>query len=162
MIKLVRLVLAVLFLSANLLHAEVLLGKVVGVSDGDTITLLDSTHTQHKIRLMGIDAPEKAQAYGQASKKSLSDIVFGKDVEISWEKRDRYQRILGKVTLNGQDICLEQVKLGMAWHYKQYHRKQTLEDSMKYDLAEKDARAYKLGLWTDVSPLEPSRFRRAN
>lgn len=142
-------------------YAELLSGKVVGVSDGDTITVLDSEKTRHKIRLVGIDAPEKAQAFGQVSKKSLSDLVFNKDVEISWDKRDRYQRILGKVSLNGQDICLEQVKRGMAWHYKQYQRDQSQEDRIKYSLAERDAQKNRIGLWSDDSPIEPSRFRHS-
>ena len=139
--------------------AEIINGKVVGVADGDTVTVLDSAKVQYKIRLTGIDAPEKAQPYGQVSKKSLSDLVFNKDVEISWEKRDRYQRILGKVLLNKQDICLEQVKRGMAWHYKQYQSDQSQEDRTLYDLAEKKAREAKLGLWADDSPVEPSKFR---
>ena len=142
-------------------YAEVLVGQVVGVSDGDTITLLDSNKTQHKIRLAGIDAPEKAQAYGQASKKSLSDLIFHKQVNVYWEKKDRYQRLLGKVTLEEQDICLEQVKRGMAWHYKQYQRDQTQEDRMKYTLAEKEARENRIGLWSDESPVEPSKFRHS-
>ncbi len=139
--------------------AEVISGKVVGVADGDTVTVLDSSKVQYKIRLTGIDAPEKAQPYGQVSKKSLSDLVFNKDVEISWEKRDQYQRILGKVLLDKQDICLEQVKRGMAWHYKQYQRDQSQEDRTSYDLAEKKAREAKLGLWADDAPVEPSKFR---
>ena len=143
-------------------YADVLIGQVVGVSDGDTITLLDANKTQHKIRLAGIDAPEKAQAYGQASKKSLSDLIFNKQVNVYWEKKDRYQRVLGKVTLGDQDICLEQVKRGMSWHYKQYQRDQTQEDRMKYDLAEKEARANRIGLWSDESPVEPSTFRHAS
>jgi len=139
--------------------AEIINGKVVGVADGDTVTVLDSAKVQYKIRLTGIDAPEKAQPYGQVSKKSLSDLVFNKDVEISWEKRDRYQRILGKVLLDKQDICLEQVKRGMAWHYKQYQRDQSQEDRTSYDLAEKKAREAKIGLWADDAPVEPSKFR---
>lgn len=155
-----RILLATLLLATSgLSHADVLSGQVVSVSDGDTITLLDANKTQHKIRLAGIDAPEKAQAFGQASKKSLSDLIFNKQVNVYWEKKDRYQRVLGKVTLEEQDICLEQVKRGMAWHYKQYQRDQTQEDRMKYDLAEKEARAGKLGLWADESPVEPSKFR---
>jgi endonuclease YncB( thermonuclease family) len=143
----------------GLSYADVLIGQVTGVSDGDTIALLDANKTQHKIRLAGIDAPEKAQAFGQASKKSLSDIIFQKQVTVYWEKSDKYQRILGKVTLNGQDVCLEQVKLGMAWHYKQYQRDQSQEDRTKYTLAEKEARANRIGLWADDSPVEPSKFR---
>lgn len=140
-------------------YAELLNGKVVGVSDGDTITVLDSAKTQHKIRLVGIDAPEKAQAYGQVSKKSLSDLVFRKDVVVSWEKRDRYQRILGKVLLNDQDICLEQVKRGMAWHYKQYQRDQSSEDRIFYSRAEEEAKKNRSGLWAEESPMPPSEFR---
>lgn len=140
-------------------YAELLSGKVVGVSDGDTITVLDATKTQHKIRLTGIDAPEKAQAFGQASKKSLSDLVFSKDVDIYWLKRDRYQRILGKVLLNEQDICLEQVKRGMAWHYKQYQRDQSSEDRIRYSSAEEEARKNRNGLWTEDAPIRPSEFR---
>ncbi len=79
----------------GLVQAEVLVGQVVGVSDGDTLTLLDANRTQHKIRLAGIDAPEKAQAFGQASKKSLSDLVYRKQVTVYWDKTDRYQRTLG-------------------------------------------------------------------
>ena len=150
---------SLLFFFQYYAYAELLNGKVVGVSDGDTITVLDSAKSQHKIRLTGIDAPEKAQAFGQASKRSLSDLVFSKDVEISWEKRDRYQRILGKVLLNGQDICLEQVKRGMAWHYKQYQRDQSPEDRITYARAEEDARKSRIGLWQDTAPLEPSKYR---
>lgn len=95
----------------------------------------------------------------KASKKSLSDLFLNKQVNEYWEKKDRYQRVLGKVTFNERDICLEQVKRGMAWHYKQYQQDQTQEDRMKYELAEKEAQAGKLGLWTDESPVEPSKFR---
>lgn len=140
-------------------YAELPSGKVVSVSDGDTITVLDSAKTQHKIRLTGIDAPEKAQAFGQASKKSLSELVFSKDVVVSWEKRDRYQRILGKVLLNDQDICLEQVSRGMAWHYKQYQRDQSAEDRIKYSRAEDGAKKIRIGLWADEMPMQPSKFR---
>ena len=95
-------------------------GKVVGVADGDTVTVLDAEKHQHKIRLAGIDAPEKAQAFGQASKKSLSDMIFGREVDVKWDKRDRYGRIIGKISANQTDVCLEQVRRGMAWHNKQY------------------------------------------
>ena len=140
-------------------YAEMLTGKVISVSDGDTITVLDSKKNQLKIRLNGIDAPEKAQPFGQASKINLSSLVFSKEVDISWEKRDRFQRILGKVLLNGQDICLEQIKNGMAWHYRQYQRDQAAEDRGSYYLAEKDAREKRIGLWSDDAPIEPSQFR---
>ena len=140
-------------------YGDVLRGKVIGVSDGDTITILDSANAQHKIRLTGIDAPEKAQAFGQASKKTLSDLIFNKEVEVLWVKHDRYQRILGKVVLNSEDICLEQVRRGMAWHYKKYQNEQSPEDRTNYSDAEKKARDAKIGLWIDPAPMEPAQFR---
>jgi endonuclease YncB( thermonuclease family) len=114
-----RLVLLALLISVGLANAEMLVGQVVGVSDGDTITLISEDKSQHKIRLAGIDAPEKAQAFGQASKQSLSEMVFNKEVTVLWTKRDRYQRLVGKVLMNDMDVCLEQIKRGMAWHYKE-------------------------------------------
>ena len=96
-------------------HADVLLGHVVSVSDGDTITVLDDNKQRHVIRLMGIDAPEKAQAFGQKAKQSLSDLVFDKDVSVTWFKRDRYGRTVGQVRIGDTDVCLEQIKRGMAW-----------------------------------------------
>lgn len=136
-------------------------GQVVAISDGDTITVLDVNKVQHKIRLLGIDSPEKAQAYGQAAKKNLSDLIFYKQVTVVWNKKDRYQRILGKVLMGEQDICLEQVKQGMAWHYKQYQRDQSQDDQFKYSEAEKNAQKKRLGLWSDSSPIEPSKFRKS-
>jgi endonuclease YncB( thermonuclease family) len=141
-------------------HADVLLGHVVAVSDGDTITVLDETKQRHVIRLMGIDAPEKAQAFGQSSKESLSELVFNKEVSITWFKKDRYGRTVGQVRLDDTDVCLEQIKRGLAWHYKQYEREQSVEDRLRYADAEKEARITSTGLWTDSSAVEPSKFRR--
>ncbi len=94
--------------------ADTLTGKVVKITDGDTLYVLDANYQQHKIRLAGIDAPERKQAYGLASRKHLLSIVAGKQVTIEYQKRDRYGRILGKVWVNGVDACLEQVKAGFA------------------------------------------------
>ena len=99
-------------------QADSLLGKVINVADGDTITVLDDTSTQHKIRLSGIDAPEKRQAFGNIFKQSLADLVAGQSVAVEWAKVDRYGRKLGNVLLAGLDSNLVQVKRRMAWHYK--------------------------------------------
>jgi endonuclease YncB( thermonuclease family) len=95
-------------------NADTLMGRVVGVADGDTITVLDDTHTQHNIRLSGVDAPEKGQAFGQVSKLSMVDLVARQLVTVEWSKSDRYGRIVGKVMLDGLDINLEQVRRGLA------------------------------------------------
>jgi endonuclease YncB( thermonuclease family) len=144
----------------NMSAASTLQGRVVGVSDGDTVTVLDASNKQHKIRLSGIDAPEKAQAYGQKSKESLSEMVFGKTVDVEWTKRDRYGRTVGKIMLSGVDICLEQVKRGMAWHYKQYQQEQLAPDRVAYAESEILARNNRMGLWQDLAPIEPSVFRK--
>ena len=142
-------------------QADTLVGKVINVADGDTITVLDEAHTQHKIRLTGIDAPEKRQAFGNVSKQSLADMVAGQSVAVEWVKVDRYGRKVGKVLLAGQDANLEQVKRGLAWHYKQYQREQSPADQQSYAAAEIEARSAKLGLWRDVAPVSPWDFRHS-
>ena len=97
-------------------QADNLVGKVVHVADGDTLTVLDDAKTQHKIRLAGIDAPESKQAFGQVSKHSLADQVAGQVVAVEWDKVDRYGRKVGKVILGSQDANLRQIQLGLAWH----------------------------------------------
>ena len=101
---------------------------MVGVSDGDTITVLDDAKTQHKVRLAGIDAPEKGQAFGEQSKQSLSTLVFQKRVEAHCHKKDRYAREVCAVFVSLRDVGLEQIRQGMAWHYKEYQHEQTTQD----------------------------------
>jgi endonuclease YncB( thermonuclease family) len=135
-------------------------GRVVGVEDGDTITVLDSSNQNHRIRLQGIDAPERGQAFSTKSGQNLSQAVFDKVVTIEWSKRDRYRRIVGKVMLDGHDLCLQQIGAGMAWHYKYYQDEQTPEDRKLYSDAEDAARSARAGLWVDQNPIPPWDFRR--
>ena len=138
----------------------ILEGKVVSVADGDTITVLDAEKIQYKIRLQGIDAPEKAQAFGAKSKQTLHEMVHGKTVQISYEKSDKYGRIVGKVLLGGQDICHQQIKAGLAWHYKKYQDEQPRDDRDAYHASEMAAKSQKLGLWSDLQPVAPWDFRK--
>jgi endonuclease YncB( thermonuclease family) len=102
-------ILLALLLSAIAQHPQqAITGKVIGVSDGDTITVLDEQKRQHKIRLDGIDAPESNQDYGSRAKQSLSDLVFGKTVTVTSAKRDRYGRIVGQVLCDGKSANIEQ------------------------------------------------------
>lgn len=144
----------VIFLTLPTL-AEELRGKVVSVADGDTITVLDAANTQHKVRLNGIDAPEKKQAYGTKSKESLSDKVSKGDVVVKWKEKDRYGRILGDVFVGEHYVNLEQIESGFAWHYKEYSKDATLA------AAEKEAKNAKAGLWLDRSPTPPWEYRKA-
>lgn len=138
------------------------MGRVVSIEDGDTIVVLDADNRTYTIRLAGIDAPEGGQAFGNRSRQNLADEVFDKEVTIEWAKRDRYRRIVGKVLVDGHDVCLEQVRAGMAWHYKYYQVEQTPEDQKLYAEAEDEARAARRGLWLDVNPIPPWDFRRGN
>jgi endonuclease YncB( thermonuclease family) len=150
-----------LFLLASHVGANEIAGIVVGVADGDTITVLDASNELHKIRLSGIDAPEKKQPFATISKQSLSNLVFNRAVIIHWQKRDSYGRIVGKVMLDDVDMNLEQIKAGMAWFYRQYQKQLSFEDQTAYATAEQEAKANKLGLWIDEAPIAPWHFRRA-
>jgi endonuclease YncB( thermonuclease family) len=139
---------------------QTLTGRVVSVADGDTVTVLDSNDTQHRIRLEGIDAPESHQAFGEQSRQSLAEMVSGKEVTVNYQKTDQYGRLVGKILLDGKDINLEQVSAGMAWHYKFYENEQTPEDRELYAKAEETARSVRRGLWQDPNPVEPYQFRK--
>jgi endonuclease YncB( thermonuclease family) len=149
----------ILFLS-NFVHAKTLEGLVVGVADGDTITVLDQQKNTYKIRLQGIDAPEKKQAFGEKSKQSLHDLVHSKQVRIEYDKEDKYGRIVGKVTIGDLDICLQQLSLGLAWHYKKYQNEQSVSDRAVYIDTELKSKSLKLGLWADDAPMSPWEFRK--
>ena len=136
-----------------------LLGRVVAIADGDTITVVDSEQIQHKIRLTGIDAPEKKQAFGEVSRQNIARLVFGADVLVEIRKRDRYQRELGRVVVGGMDVNLTQIQSGMAWHYKKYEMEQPFAERQAYSDAEQIARAARVGLWNDSSPIPPWEFR---
>lgn len=133
--------------------ASALLCTVVGVADGDTLTVLDGQQ-QIKVRMAEIDAPEKKQPFGARSKQSLSDMCFGKQAEIRAQARDRYGRTVARVTCAGVDANAEQVRRGLAWVYRQYAR-----DKALYVL-EDEARADRRGLWADSDPTPPWEWRR--
>jgi endonuclease YncB( thermonuclease family) len=134
-------------------------GRVVSVADGDTVTVLDNSNTQYKIRFNGIDAPESKQDFGQVSKRHLSDLVFGKDVTVRWSKKDKYGRIVGTVFVGGTNVNLEQLRAGLAWYYRQYASDVPQENRQAYERAEADARAAKIGLWQQPNPQPPWEFR---
>lgn len=134
-------------------HSGTLEGEVVGVSDGDTLTVLLADKRQAKIRLAQIDAPEKKQDFGQAAKQSLSDMAYKKHVSVEYKEEDRYGRVIGKVMVDGLDVNLEQVKKGMAWVYRQY------ADDQAYFSAEDVAKNQSIGIWSQPAPTPPWEFR---
>jgi endonuclease YncB( thermonuclease family) len=153
-------ILAVLCLSA-LAQQRTISGKVIVVEDGDTFTILDTENRQHKIRLDGIDAPESAQAFGDKARQSLSDLVRGKTVAVTSFRMARNGWIVGKVTLDGKDINLEQIRRGYAWFYRRYANELGQLDARAYELAETDARDRGRGLWAGPGPIPPWELRAA-
>lgn len=150
--------LMLLILSQNL-AAETLSGEVINVADGDTITIQDGNE-QHKIRLLGIDAPEAKQPYGAKSQETLAELIAGETVVVDFSKRDKAKQILGKVIYKGQDVNLRQIQHGMAWHYKYHEKDQEHEDRALYAHTAKLARKLKVGLWADKWPQAPWAYRK--
>ncbi|MFQ5935443.1 MAG: thermonuclease family protein [Acidiferrobacterales bacterium] len=134
---------------------SILRGRVTTVHDGDTITILDDTNTWHRIRLAGIDAPEGGQDFTKTSRKHLVSLVAGKTVTANWHKRDRYGRLVGIVFVDERDVGLEQIKAGMAWHYRKYQQEQSPEERERYAQAQNRARANRQGLWIYANPMPP-------
>lgn len=143
----------VLFLS-TFARADIT-GKVVGIADGDTITVLES-RTQYKIRLFGVDCPEKSQDFGSRAKQFTSNLVFGKMVQVIPEEIDRYGRTVGTVMIDGKCLNEEIVKAGYAWVYHQYCKKPICDQWNRY---EETARNDKIGLWSHSNPTPPWEFR---
>lgn len=157
-----------LSLAACVAAAETIDGRVIGVSDGDTITLLqvsDTTKTPRKIRISGIDAPEKAQAFGAVAKDAMSQLAFGPDATAECRTVDRYGRSICLVRVKGIDVGLRMIELGLAWHYKHYANTQPREESASYAMLENESRAARRGLWRDLytaaPPVPPWDWRRA-
>lgn len=140
-------------------QAESLSGRIVGVIDGDTVDLLTESKQLVRVRLAGIDAPERGQPFGSAAKKILSDLVFSKEALMDGDKKDRYGRLVAKVVVDGQDANLRLLSLGYAWHYKRYQSEQTGEDRDLYAAAQGAAMKERLGLWRDPEPIAPWDFR---
>lgn len=153
--------LILLSLACAAAQASTLTGKVVRVADGDTITVLDSRNEQHRIRFLGIDAPERGQAYGNYCRKNLANKIAGEFVDVEYQKRDRYGRITGTVYFDGRDINLEQIQDGCAWFYRYYARELNRAMRKAYDEAEAQAQNARIGLWQDPHPINPYDYRRS-
>lgn len=136
-----KLLFLAIFIVALPLHAEQFIGRVVAISDGDTLTVLDKNKKQIKIRLGEIDTPESGQPYGSKAKQELSDLAFGRVVKVTVQHTDRYGRTVGRVYVDRIDINAELVRRGAAWVYRKYSRDLDLFDM------ERDARLNRRGLW---------------
>lgn len=134
-------------------------GQVVRVVDGDTL-VLEVSGGRHRVRLAGIDAPERNQPWGEASTRELRRMVAGRHVVVDWEKKDRWKRIIGVVRLADEDVNLHMVDRGMAWHFKRYAADQSPAMREEYAAAETEAREARRGLWSDPDPIPPWEWRK--
>ena len=135
-------------------QAEIITGKVIKIADGDTLTLLTDSNKKIRIRLAGIDAPERKQPFGNSAKEILAKLVFQKKILIETQTRDRYGRIVGTVFLDNQNVNNELIRQGMAWVYKKY-----TDNEILYELENK-AKTNRVGLWADENPIAPWDWRR--
>ena len=160
--------------SAHALEPHSLEGRVVSVEDGDTVTVLDAGKVQHRVRLAGIDAPERGQPGGVRSKDSLAEMVFEQPVRVQWHKRDPYGRLVGTLWVAPQeaqcrgrpecpttlDAGLAQLRLGRAWWFRRYAAEQPPDERERYESEEAQARQAKLGLWRDGGAVAPWEWRQ--
>lgn len=131
-------------------------GRVVGITDGDTITVLDELNQQHTIRLAEIDAPERGQPWGERSRQELTGLVFGKSVSVQQTDTDRYGRVVARVFSDGRDVNRAMVEEGAAWTYREYLTDETLIAT------EARARQSRAGLWSmsDAQTVAPWEWRQ--
>jgi endonuclease YncB( thermonuclease family) len=150
----------IVFLSlSNCLYSQ-LKGRIIGVSDGDSVSLLDEKNVVFKIRLNGIDAPEKKQDFGNASKNFIGDLIYDKFVWVRTNGLDRYGRTIGTIYLNenmiGKSVNEMSLENGMSWHYKKYDK------NILWSNIELKAKEDKIGLWQLQNPIPPWSFRGSN
>ena len=133
---------------------ETLKGKVVSVADGDTVTILTDNDEQVRIRLYGIDAPEKGQDFANKSRQFLNDLCYGKIIKVDKKDVDQYNRILGIIYIGDLNINQEMIRNGLAWYYNHYVKDSTLE------ALEQNARRQKLNIWSMKNPIPPYEYRK--
>jgi endonuclease YncB( thermonuclease family) len=151
----------VILIFSPLIAAEPnLVGKVVEVIDGDSVTIIDADSKLRRVRLSGIDAPEKGQQFSQRSRRHLMELTYGKLVSAACPKVDRYRREVCTVWVDGQDVSLALLNAGLVWHFKRYAHEQPETDRETYAKAEDAARVRRLGLWQEEHPLAPWEWRQ--
>jgi endonuclease YncB( thermonuclease family) len=135
-------------------------GRITGIVDGDTINMRILGKQQIRVRIAFIDAPEKGQAFGQRAKQAMSELLFGKDVELQAHTIDRYWRLVARVLVDGQDAGLELLKQGLCWVYDKYVGEAAAEIQTGYRDAQQRAQAERAGLWQDPDPVPPWEWRK--
>jgi endonuclease YncB( thermonuclease family) len=150
-----------LFESAVRGESNSMTARVTRISDGDTLTVVDRRGHEYRVRLLGIDAPELGQPYSQVARSHLARLIGNQAVRITWEKKDRYDRLLAFVSRDGTNFNLALVSAGLAWFYRAYEKDLPLAERQRLDRAEAEARSSRRGLWQEPSPVPPWDYRAA-
>ena len=153
----INLIFFIFFLTPILADVQGIISKVI---DADTVIIESDGGSKYRVRLLGIDAPEIKQEHGKEATKYLSNMVLGKNLTVIGSNKDKYQRLLGKLILDDNDINLNLIKNGMAWHSKFYKSSQDKKDQIMYSNAEIYAKVNKLGLWSKNLPIAPWEWRK--
>jgi endonuclease YncB( thermonuclease family) len=149
-----------------------LVGRVVWVADGDSFELVDATGERFEVRIAGIDAPEKGQAWSDRSKRNMMRLIRDREVRVDWYKLDRFDRYVGKVWVRAPDapcpgddcpktldVAMAQLTVGLAWYFRRFEDEIPAEDRVRYADAEQEARQRRVGLWRDARPVPPWEWR---
>jgi len=137
----------------------VIYGRVVGLTDGDTLKVLVAGQELLRVRIAFCDAPEKRQAFGTRAKQAMSELAFGKEIELRKHAIDRYGRTVAQVFVDGKDVGLEMLRQGFAWVYDRYITEASTEVQETYRKAQEEAKAEQRGLWSDPNSIPPWIFR---
>ena len=148
-----------MFASALFGQETVVHGRVIGVTDGDTLKILVADQQLLSVRIAFCDAPEKRQAFGTRAKQAMSELAFGKEIELRRLTIDRYGRTVGQVFVDGKDVGVEMLRQGFAWVYDRYIAEASTASQAKYRQAQEEAKAERLGLWRDPNSIPPWIFR---
>lgn len=147
------LILVALLAAGNLAQGAEFTAKVIAVLDGDTV-LIKRANGLKKVRMAGIDAPEKAQLFGETAKRSLAEMVLGKQVKVASEAVDQYGRMVARISVDSLNVNAEQIRRGMAWENSRFHNDRVL-------LAlQEEARREPRGLWAQADPMPPWEWRK--
>jgi endonuclease YncB( thermonuclease family) len=150
---------ALLLTFSSPLLVDILLGRVVHVTDGEAFTMVDAGERERQVRLSGIDAPERGQPYSEASALHLAGLVAGRRILVDYYQKDRHERLVGKVFFNCMDINFVQIQRGFAWHDTEDIFKQSPADMHLYATAAIKARKAATGLWQEPNPVAPWNWR---
>lgn len=129
--------------------------------DGDTLHVTSAEGKSLKVRIAGIDTPERGQAYWRVARSHLIELAQAEELRLACYKKDQYERSICRVWSGGRDVAASLLEQGLAWHYKQFESEQTPAERELYARLQTEAQKSRLGLWREPDPMNPSECRKA-